>query len=565
MTDRVGLRFYQGDFGWLLSLLAAGLLVYLPFLGNPFVFDDLGFFSADTLNGYSHSLHFDPRWLPNASIAWTYALFDSLNPASFRLGNALLHGINVILLFYLLRLLMGAAIEEQQRHFTTIWGAWIGALVFACHPVAVYAVGYAIQRSILMATCFALVMQLAWLKGLLTGKQRWLWAAVAAFFLAAFSKEHSVLMPGVLLAITLLLRKKNQASAGAMWLTGSAFAVIGLLLVLSSRGVLGTPYEFFSSLRLEQQGLVVSTPKLYLLTVLTQAGLFFKYLMLWVLPNPAWMSVDMREHFILSLQEWQGWAGALGFILYGVVAFRLLLRPRWRGLVGLALLYPWLQFWVEFTGIRVQEPFVLYRSYLWLPGTMLLFPLLAAKFFQTSFLGLGAEQALLTTSAVNKLPSRRALLAGVGVVLLLVPLAWNRLWVFADNYRLWNDAALLLPDEHVVGADRIFYNRAKALDSAHRWDEAIPDYQRAIALSPQLAPMRYALGMAYAKSRHYPEALVQLDVAITLQPKVAIGYYGKGLVLMQLNQRDQALQQMNKSCELGEKSACAMVAKLTPP
>ena len=31
---------------------------------------------------------------------------------------------------------------------------------------------------------------------------------------------------------------------------------------------------------------------------------------------------------------------------------------------------------------------------------------------------------------------------GLGlIVLLLVPLAVNRLWVFADSYRLWNDAA----------------------------------------------------------------------------------------------------------------------------
>ena len=73
-----------------------------------------------------------------------------------------------------------------------VWAAWVGALIFALHPVAVYAVGYVVQRSILMATFFVLVMQLSYLHGLLTGRRRWLVLAAAAYFLAVFSKEHSV-------------------------------------------------------------------------------------------------------------------------------------------------------------------------------------------------------------------------------------------------------------------------------------------------------------------------------------------------------------------------------------
>ncbi len=77
--------------------------------------------------------------------------------------------------------------------------------------MAVYAVGYLIQRSILLATFFALVMQLAYLRALLTGHKRWLLLAVIAYFLAGFSKEHSVLMPAVLAAQHILfLRSKGH-------------------------------------------------------------------------------------------------------------------------------------------------------------------------------------------------------------------------------------------------------------------------------------------------------------------------------------------------------------------
>ena len=211
------------------------------------------------------------------------------------------------------------------------------------------------------------------------------------------------------------------------------------MIILRAKGVFGTPYEAMAADLFEKQGIIEGAPMLHLLSAMTQAGLFFKYLLLWLLPNPAWMAIDMREPFVASLTAWQGWLGALGFVAYGALGGWLLLRPRWAGLAGLALLYPWLQFMLEFSSIRVQEPFVLYRSYLWMPGLMLFIPLLLAKW-----------------------PNKKTFLALGLTALLLAPLAVNRLWVFADNYRLWNDAALLLPNDRVAGADRIFFNRGQA-------------------------------------------------------------------------------------------------------
>ena len=529
--------FNQRDRGWMLSLLAVVCLIYLPFLGSPFVFDDLPFFVGGAASYYARApFNFDLRWLPYSTLGWTAAIFGDVVPHFFHLGNALLHAANVILLFYLLRALSSAVIADNENSTKLVWGAWLGALVFACHPVAVYAVGYVIQRSILMATLFALLMQLAYINGLLSGRKHWLVLSVAAYFLACFSKEHSVLMPAVLGALTVLLRSKVRVDARALWATWVAFAVIGILIMLRAKGVFGTPYEAMAAQLFEQQGIVASTPILHLLSILTQAGLFFKYLWLWLLPNPAWMSVDMREPFVASWSAWQGWAGALGFILYGALAFRLLLRGRWLGLAGLALLYPWLLFFVEFSSIRVQEPFVLYRSYLWMPGMMLFFPLLLAK-----------------------LPGRRTLLAMGCAVLLLVPLSWNRLWVFADTYRLWNDAALLLPGEQVAGADRIFYNRGNAALAAHKFDEAIVDLQRVVAISPQLAPVHNALGIAYANSGRYQDAIAQFDAAIAIQPDDAQSYYNKGFSLKRLHEDEQSMQQMKKSCELKNMMACVIV------
>lgn len=529
--------FRQRDRIWILSLLALVCILYLPFLGSPFVFDDMNFFTSDIPDRYVLApIQFELRWLPYASLAWTYEIFSDVNTYFFHLGNVLIHAGNVILLFYLLRQIVGAVISEYDKSNPAIWGAWFGAILFACHPVAVYAAGYIIERSILLATFFALVMQLTYVKGILSGQKRWLLLAVTAYFLAGFSKEHSVMMPAVLAAQTILLRNKIQQKRIAIVFTWIAFFAIAMLLVLISRGVIGKAYEPMAEAIFNQHGFTASTAMLHLLSALTQAGLFFKYLFLWLVPNPAWMSVDMREYFITSLNDWQGWAGGLAFIAYGVLALILLLRGGGRGLVGLALLYPWLQFPVEMVSIRIQEPFVLYRSYLWMPGMMLLVPML-----------------------LFKLPGRRTLLALCMVVLLLLPLAWNRLWVFGDNYRLWNDAALLLPNDQVVGADRILYNRALAAAGANKWAEAVIDYEKVAERDPQLAVVQHDLGVAYGNLRRYQEALQQFDKAIELDSGYAKAYYDKGFVLKLLHQDEQAMKQMLKSCELKFVMACVIV------
>ena len=144
-------------------------------------------------------------------------------------------------------------------------------------------------------------------------------------------------------------------------------------------------------------------------------------------------------------------------------------------------------------------------------------------------------------------------------MLLLVPLAWNRLWVFADNYRLWNDVVQLLHSDQTPGANRIFYNRGQAAAALHKWDEAIADFQRAVTLSPQLAPIHHELGFAYLNAGRYQDALAQFDAAIALKPDNASFYYGKAMSLKRLHRDDLATQQMEKSCELKYMTACVIV------
>ncbi|HEY5993687.1 MAG TPA: tetratricopeptide repeat protein [Gallionellaceae bacterium] len=536
MSYRVKLTSYlvNRDRGWILALLAAVFALYAPFLGSPLIFDDLPFFLGGVAKQYAHSLpNFGLRWLPYATLGWTEMAFSNVVTHVFHLGSLLLHAANVILLFYLLRLLAGSVAPDGKQSSAVIWGAWFGALIFALHPVAVYAVGYVVQRSTVMALFFVLIMQMAYLRGLLSGRWGYLLLAAIAYFLAVFSKEHSVLAPLLLAAETVLLRGQIRAGKRGLWLMWAALFLIALAIVLIARGTFGTPYEAMAADLFKQEGVAESTPALHLLSILTQMGLFFKYLLLWILPNPAWMSIDMREPFVASLTDWRGWLGATGFLLYGYAGVRLLLRRGRLGLLGLAMLYPWLQFVLEFSTIRVQEPFVLYRSYLWMPGLMLLFPWLAEKW-----------------------RGKLVWLAGGVLAVLLGAAAAERLWVMADPYRLWNDAALLLPGEKVAGADRIYFNRGQILGGRGKLDDAIADFRRSLAVSNQYAPVHFELGWALARLNRFDEAMVEFDQSIALDPKFPNAYFGKGLLLKMRGKPVEAAQLMAKACELKHAMAC---------
>jgi hypothetical protein len=534
-------RILQGQHNqlWLLALLVG--LVYLPFLGSEFFFDDIMFFDAAAKYYAPAWFHFDLRWFPYASLGWSVKIFSDVVPHFFHLGNALIHFGNAVLLFVLMQRITSALLPEAQRSSIT-QGALLAALIFAVHPVAVYAVGYVVQRSILMATFFGLLMFWAYLRGATSGQKRWLLISVVSYFVACFSKEHSALLPAALAALAVLLRAQNTLDRKTLWSVWLAYLGVFMLVVLRAKGVFGSPYEAMAAQLFEQQGIVAGSPMLHVLSVMTQAGLFFKYLFLWLVPNPAWMSVDMREQFIPDWTAWQGWLGVAAYIAYGVVAFRWLLRGGTKGLVGFALLYPWLLFPIEFTSIRVQEPFVLYRSYLWMPGLLLLLPLVLLRF-----------------------PGRKTLFVMVCMVILLIPLSWNRLWVFADNYRMWDDAARLLKNERVAGADRVYFNRGQAEMAAQKWEAAALDFERSVAISPQLAPIHFNLGAAYANLGRHEDALAQFDLALAIDPEDSRVYYAKAMVMRRLGRFEESGQLMKKSCELDNAVACLITTGTLHP
>lgn len=522
-----------------LLLLIAVALIYGQFLSNPIMFDDVQFFMVGD-DALKHFLKFSPfelRWLPTASIAWTVNSVG-LDLIWLRLEGLLLHAATGIALFFFLQRLFDRALQNDADKTTMphIWMAFFGALFFVWHPVAVYGAGYLIERTIVMATLFGVLALYVYMRGLTEERPRWLWGSVALYFLAVFSKEHVVMLPAVMLALTVLLVKPTLALWKRLWGIYAACALIVLFVALQKVGLLGAVYEIAAPEMLEK----IEIEHAYPLSILTQCFLFFKYWLLWLLPNPAWMSVDMREPFAPAI--FSPWLFALlAFVTYGAVAFRLLLKRGTLGLLGFGLLFPWLLFATEFSTVRIQESFVLYRSYLWMAGIFAALPFLLKHLrLRLSFVGM------------------------LFCAILLAALAVNRLTVFSDSLLLWDDALTLVKNRHdLPGVDRIYFNRGKYLTSIKRYQDALADLQTAATLNPKFYYYRYGVAAGYMNMARYSEAIPEFNKAIEQEPQFMRSYFGRGLAELEVGDKTAARTDFENSCKMGWQSSCKKLLTLS--
>ena len=490
------------------ALFLTGLALYWSSLSNPLVFDDFNLTQYDTRAYHAwQSTRFGPRWLSHASYWWIHAALGT-DMLWQRLTSILLHAATAALLFGFLARLFGALLGDVRLR----WLAFFGAAWFLLHPVAVYGVAYLVERSIVLATLFSVAALWCALEGLLRRSVRWYAAAVAAYALALFSKEHALMLPAAAFALAVLVR---GFSLRLLW-TLLALAALGGIVVLQRRGVIGAAYEPFAAETLAAAN--VQPAHAYPLSIVNQATLFFRYLATWLFPWPGWMSIDVRTHFP---RELLGWPHAPGFVLwiaYPVAAGWLLLRRGRPGLAGFGLLVPWLLALTEFAAVRVQEPFVLYRSYLWMVSLPAALPFLAERLS-------GRWQA--------------GVLAAVCLALAIG--AHDRLRTFASPVAIWDDAVRKNTDVSVPRVERGWVNRGLAQLDRGRTEAAAADFARALEINARSPDAWFARGILAMRGGKFDAALADLDRAVVLDAGYAAAFHKRCVVKAALGRMADAL------------------------
>lgn len=534
-------------------IVATGMIVafacglYLPFLGNPLVFDDKGFFTGQAFAYYAtHPFGLSLRVPSYFSLAIIHVLWEQI--VEHRVLSLALHAACSLALYKLIYDLLRAAqpsgrsgtLPGAQENAAT-W-AFIGAAVFAIHPVAVYGAAYLVQRSIVLATLFSLLSLVLFVRGLTRGSHADAISAALLFTVAVLCKEHSVLLPAVaLLAVPLAGSPRRFAIRHAV-LYLAACAPAAILVTLLSKGLIGNAYEpDFGMVATQIEDVfghdIADFP--WSLSAVTQAGLFFKYLASWLWPDTRAMSIDLHPDFLATWSA--GWIllKVSAFTAFGALGFMLLRRRGRAGVAGFGLLYTWMLFLVEFSTIRFQELFVLYRSYLWAPGILI------------------ALVALL-----SDVPRRAALIAFVFVCPLLLYQAHDRLVTFSSPLLLWEDAFAALPAKPVPWGSRTLYNLGREYLYDGRPDKAIGITEQCMRRYPNTFHCYFARGSIHLQLEEYGRALPYLERALELQPNNEAVYRYLGLALEKLGRLQEAKTIYRRASAVGFKGADEEISRL---
>jgi protein O-mannosyl-transferase len=189
---------------WLagLALAAAATLPYLSTVRAGFVFDDHALVeSSAALRGPLWNLWlgrgvFD--WWP---LTWTSLWIDfrlfGLDPGGYHAVNVALHAGTALLLWKILLTLR-------------VPGAWLGAALFAVHPVAVESVAWISERKNVLSGAFFTGSILAWLYFDESGSRRFYASSIGLFLLALLAKTSVVMLPVVLLLLELYRRQRIE-------------------------------------------------------------------------------------------------------------------------------------------------------------------------------------------------------------------------------------------------------------------------------------------------------------------------------------------------------------------
>ncbi len=530
----------------LIAGLACGL--YWPFLGNPRVFDDWTFFSGIRFSYFAtHPFGLDLRLPPYFSLAVTEVLVGSTE--AHRLVGLAFHIACALalykLIYDLLRTVSASGRPVPGAPSSASAWAFLGAAAFAIHPVAVYGAGYLVQRTIVFATLFSLLSIVLFVRGLERGRHADAISAALMYSIAVLSKEHSVLLPVAAVLAVSLVRVDFRFSVrhAAIYLSACAPAVI--FVTLLQRSLIGEAYEpDFAVVATQIEGVfghaIADFP--WAMSAVAQAGLFFKYLSLWLWPDIRGMSIDLRVDF---LETWSaGWIvlKVSAFVAFGALGFLLLRRRGRLGVAGFGMLYAWVLFLVELSTARFQEPFVLYRSYLWAPGIVI------------------ALVALLSAVPL------RAALAGfafAGAVLLYQ--AHDRLVSFSSSTLLWEDAVAKLPARPIPWGSRTLYMLGREYVYGGRPDKAIEIADRCMTQYPDTVHCYYARGVIHFLLEEYKLALPDLRRAVELRPDSGIAHHRLGLVLERLGRIQDAKAEYRQASDLGYKGADFEIRRLESP
>ncbi|MXW01656.1 MAG: tetratricopeptide repeat protein [Holophagales bacterium] len=482
---------------------------FVPAYQAGFVWDDTIFAEQPFIREAAglKSIWFSPRDIEQEGHYWpvTYTSFWlehklwGFEPLGYHVVNVLLHAVNVLLVWWLL------------RRFA-VPGAWVVAAVFAVHPLHVESVAWTIERKDVLSGLFYLTSFLAYVRFTDNGRPERYLLALGLFAAGLLSKTVVVTLPAALLIWHWWQR--GRISRPDLLRTAPFFAV-GLLIAAAdtafyrTREALALDYSFVERILIAGRALWFYAGKLA-----WPDDLAVIY--------PLW---EIRSSDVV------GWLCVAGAVAVPVVLWRG--RDRW-GRSPLAC--------VAFYAATLSPALGL------IDYGYMQFSLVADRFQYLAGIGLLTLVVAALVRAAGRLPAAglktgKILLATA--LVLLGGLTWRHAANFRDDATLFSHIVSLNPE-----ARDAHLNLSEALIESDRFEESLEASRIAVGQRPDSPGAHSNLGLALMAFDRFEEAEAAFGRTLEIDPRDRNGHQNLGELMKRQGRYDEAVEQYRRALEI---------------
>jgi tetratricopeptide (TPR) repeat protein len=500
-----------------LGLLLVTFLAYSSAMKGGFIWDDDSYVTNNlvlrSLRGLV-DLWFQPDATPQYypivhTFLWVQYHFWEMNPFGYHLVNVIIHYLNGLLIFHILKNLQ-------------ISGAFWVAAIFVLHPIQVESVAWITEIKNVLSLLFYLLSALFFIKFLpptsdeLSEKSPlYLYGLSLLFFVFALgSKTVAASLP---VALFVVYWWKKERNLFIVFNKVVAFLVLGAVAGFFTAwvekqyvGALGADFQF----SLVERCLIAGRAWWFYL-----GKLIFPYPLIFTYPR--WqIDASSAQQYVYPLMT-----------LFALIGFWIFRRRIGRGpLAGLLFftitLFPALGFY-NFYPMR--------------------FSFVADHFQYVASLG----PVILFVSGIHTLFIRKGISVRsqnifwgllVGVCSFLT---WQQGKIYKDNFTLFKDVIAKNPSSWMA-----YNNRGGEYLSRQMVDQAFSDFEQTIKLKPDYAPVYANRAMVHWMRQNQDLAFNDVNKAISLSPSYQAGYGTRGYFYLANGKLDEALKDFNKALSL---------------
>jgi tetratricopeptide (TPR) repeat protein len=520
------------------------VLVYMPSWHYAFQFDDiLNIKKHFNLRHYTlFDLFFSgSRWISY----WLNSIHFSigrLDPFSYRVGNIIIHVINGMFVFLVLFYALSRIKKNNffKRHDFSL--ALMTSMLFLLHPVQTQTVSYVIQGELeglaTLSSLAALYLFLLYANARTYGvRSIFILGMYLVAFLSCGTKEITIVLPFLLILMDWFFVAQGSWSQlkDRMWLHVSIFA-----LIFGSYLYLLKPTFFYDLFGLKMAvknniGNVVTQSAVSKITpgyfFISQFKVIVHYL--WIFLWPFSISVEydwkLSEH-IFALDCLAPLTLLLLLVVY--IVYRLkkdAIQPLCFGAL-------WFIICVAPRSSFMPSPELVadYKTYLASIGWLFIIAAIAIKLIEY-----GANHFKYPAKTYVYIPS-------LGALLLAVPLGYctmQRNVVWRSELDFWGNII-----QNAPGKARAYNNYGVALAQDHnKLVEAIPYFQKAIALDQHYSDPCNNLAVIYARTNDNAAAIEVLKKSLRINPHYPEGYNNLASILLDIKEYDQAKKALEQA------------------